>query len=357
VTALPLVSVVIPVRNEARHLGACLDAVLAQDYPPERLEVIVVDGDSDDGTAELVAGYQRRDARIRRAQNARRIVPTAMNIGIRLARGSVIARVDGHTTIAPDYVRVGVETLRRTGADNVGGPMCAVGGGWFGDAVARATSSRFGVGSYFHYGWEEREVDTVYLGMWPRAAFERIGLFDEDLVRNQDDEINYRLRKTGGRIVMNPAMRSSYQNRQSIARLARQYFQYGLWKVRVLQKHPLQMSWRHFVPPAFVAVLTGLAVASSWMPAARLGAAALGCVYGAAVLVVSLPGARGVGGWLAAALAFVTIHTSWGVGFLCGLARFASRWTAPELPPRRLAARGNAVLRSVSGERGSTDSA
>lgn len=351
----PLVSVVLPVRNEAKHLGACLDAVLAQDYPRDRLEVIVVDGDSDDGTAELVAGYQRLDARVRRAQNARRIVPTAMNIGIRLARGSVIARVDGHTQIARDYVRIGVETLARTGADNVGGPMRAKGGGWFGEAAAAATASRFGVGSYFHYGTEEREVDTVYLGMWPRAVFERIGLFDEDLVRNQDDELNYRLRKAGGRVVMNPAMRSSYQNRQTVVGLARQYFQYGLWKVRVLQKHPLQMSWRHFVPPLFVGAIGGLTAVAPWFPAAGLLSGAVGSVYGAIVLAASVSSARGIAGWLATALAFVTVHVAWGLGFLCGLVRFADRWGKPETVPR-LSARGNTGLRAVAEERGSADS-
>jgi glycosyltransferase involved in cell wall biosynthesis len=255
----PFVSVVIPMRNEAGHVAPCLEAVLAQEYPRDHMEVIVVDGESDDDTATIARAAAQRDARVRVLSNPGRIVPTAMNIGIRAARGEIISRVDGHTRIAADYVRVGVETLRRTGADNVGGPMRAVGGGLFGDAVATATSSRFGIGSYFHFGTSERAVDTVYMGMWPRRVFERVGLFDEELVRNQDDELSYRIRKEGGRIVLTPAMRSWYQNRQSIRHLTRQYFQYGLWKIRVLQKHPRQMSWRHFVPPAFVALLVALA--------------------------------------------------------------------------------------------------
>ena len=137
------------------------------------------------------------------------------------------------------------------------------------DAVAVATSSRLGVGSYFHYGTEEREVDTVYLGMWPRSVFERVGLFDEELVRNQDDEFNYRLRKAGGRVLLTPRMRSWYQNRQSLVHLLRQYYQYGQWKVRVLQKHPRQMSWRHFVPPLFVATLGTLTILGLVAPSAR----------------------------------------------------------------------------------------
>ncbi len=343
-------SVIIPTRNEAAHIGACLDAILAQDYPHELLEVIVVDGESDDGTAAVVGQYAARDARVRLVNNPRRIVPPAMNAGIRAARGELIARIDGHTHIAPDYMRVGVETLTRTGADDVGGPMRALGGGWFGDAVATATSSRFGVGSYFHFGTEEREVDTVYLGMWPRRVFERVGLFDEELVRNQDDELSYRIRKAGGRIVMNPAMQSWYQNRRRVRDLARQYYQYGEWKVRVLQKHPLQMSWRHFVPPALVAALLGLALLGVVVGGAGWLALALASAYGAGVLVVAAIESlrRGVSAWLATALAFAVVHLAWGTGFLVGLVRFADRWRQPEAAPPQLDPHGE---RAAAGTR------
>ncbi len=170
----PFVSIVVPMRNEAATIASLLDSVLAQDYPTDRFEVLVVDGESSDASPRVVEEYARRDARVRLLANPRRIVPTALNVAIRAARGAIICRVDGHTRLAPDYVRVGVDTLCRTGADNVGGRMDAVGGGWFGDAVADATASRFGVGSYFHFGTEEREVDTVYLGMWPKPVFASI---------------------------------------------------------------------------------------------------------------------------------------------------------------------------------------
>jgi succinoglycan biosynthesis protein ExoA len=334
----PFVSIVIPMRNEATTIAALLDGVLEQDYPPERFEVLVVDGASTDGSAAVVEGYGRRDPRVRLLHNPRRIVPTALNVAIRAARGDVICRIDGHTRVATDYVRMGAEALRRTGADNVGGPMQAVGGGWFGDAVAAATSSRFGIGSYFHYGTEERQVDTVYLGMWPRRVFAQVGLFDEELVRNQDDEFNYRLRKAGGRVLITPTMRSWYQNRQTITGLLRQYYEYGHWKVRVLQKHPRQMSWRHFVPPTFVAGLGGLTVLGGVVPYAALAARRLFAVYAAAVLVVAarLSLRNGVRPWLATALAFAAIHCAWGAGFLNGLISFASRWRMPETAPPRL---------------------
>ena len=323
-------------RNEGPQFGECLDAVLAQDYAADRLEVIVADGDSDDDSAALVRSYATRDPRVRVLRNPRRIVPTALNLCICAARGEIIARVDGHTRIAPDYVKVGVETLQRTGAANVGGPMNAIGGGVFGDAVAAAMSSRFGIGAYFHFGTVEKEVDTVYMGMWPRAVFERVGLFDEELVRNQDDEFNYRLRKHGGIVVLNPAMRSWYRNRQSLGRLLRQFYQYGEWKVRVLQKHPRQMSWRHFVPPSFVAALVILATLA---PIAAIAGKALWAVLGSycvSVLAASAPQLRRGGwrAWLLTALTFVVIHFAWGTGFLSGLVRYAERWRRAEpVPP------------------------
>ncbi|MDX2166742.1 MAG: glycosyltransferase family 2 protein [Deltaproteobacteria bacterium] len=342
---LPMVSVVIPMRNEAASIGALLESVLAQDYPADRLEVLVVDGDSDDGSAAVVDAVAARDPRVRRLQNPKRIVPPALNIAIRAARGTIIARVDGHTRLAPDYLRIGVETLARSGADNVGGRMDAVGGGWFGDAVADATASPAGVGSYFHFGTEERDVDTVYLGMWPRSVFERVGLFDEELVRNQDDEFNYRLRKLGGRVRLNPAMRSWYQNRQDVAHLLRQYYQYGQWKVRVLQKHPAQMSWRHFVPPAFVAGMALLAIlAAEWTPFAWL-LRAVTALY--LVLIAAAAWrqsrARGLRGVLGTGVALICVHVAWGAGFLSGLIRFADRWRQPEQAPPRLERTGEAA--------------
>ena len=332
---LPLVSVVIPMRNEAQHIAACLDSVLAQDYPADRLEVIVVDGESDDDSARVLRGYGER---LRVLRNPGRIVPTAMNIGIRAARGTIVARVDAHTVLAPSYIRVGVEALQRSGADNVGGPMHSVSRGRVGTAIALAMSSRFGIGAYFHFATEDREVDTVYMGMYPRAVFERIGLFDEELVRNQDDELNYRLRKAGGRIFLTTRMQSQYQNRQSFRTLARQFFQYGVWKIRVLQKHPRQMSVRQFVPPLFVATVLGSAIMALWLPAARWLFAAILAAYVLAVAAASASVARRHG-WrdvAAVAAAFATMHCSWGSGFLVGGLRFARCWWAEEPHPPQL---------------------
>jgi glycosyltransferase involved in cell wall biosynthesis len=327
------VTVMIPMRNEAAWIEKCLEGVLAQDWPRDRMEVIVVDGMSDDRSYEILTSLAARDTRIRVLRNPARIVPSSLNRAIEAARGDVIARVDAHTLLDRDYLSVGVDTLARTGAHNVGGPMVSIGGGKVGDAVATAMASRFGIGAYFHFASEERDVDTVYMGMWPRKVFADVGLFDEELVRNQDDEFNYRIRKNGGRIVVSPRMRSRYQNRQSWRKLAKQFYQYGFWKVRVLQKHPAQMSVRHFVPPAFdAAILVALAAGGG---ARTLAVAALAVYFVFMSAVAARIGHTGTR--LRTLLALIIIHHAWALGFLAGLLRFAARWFKPERPARRLA--------------------
>lgn len=325
----PFVSVVMPVRNEAGFIERSLGSVLAQDYPGDRMEVIVADGMSDDETRELVHAAARRDGRVRLVDNEGRIAPTALNAGLAGARGTIIIRVDGHTEIASDYVRQCVLELERTGADNVGGRMEAEGSGTVRHAIAAATSLPFGVGgARFHYSEAEEWVDTVYLGAWRRATFDSLGLFDEELVRNQDDEFNYRLRAAGGRILLSPRIRSRYYGRSSLPSLARQYFQYGYWKVRILQKHPRQMRPRQFIPPLFVATLCILAIGAPFVRATRVGLVGAAGAYVVACLLASAAAARWTGFPVALLLpaVFAVLHLSYGIGFLVGLVRFAGRW-------------------------------
>lgn len=331
-TGLPAVSVIMPIRNEARFIERSLGAVLAQDYPQELLEVLVADGMSTDRTREIVARLTELHPGIRVVvvDNPGRIVPTGFNHALAQARGAVIVRVDGHTVIASDYVMQCVATLQRTRADNVGGRMDAVAQGYFGKAVAFATSTPFGVGgARFHYSEREEEVDTVYMGAWPRRVFETVGRFDEEQVRNQDDEFNYRLLKAGGRILLSQTIRSTYYSRSTPRTLWRQYFDYGYWKVRVMQKHPRQMRLRQFVPAAFVAALLALALLAPFTPVASWGLAAVAGSYAAANLLASAATARRVGWrWLPAlGLAFAILHLSYGAGFLAGLIRFSDRWS------------------------------
>jgi len=316
----PLVSVVLPVRNEARDIGRCLDAILAQDYPADRMEILVVDGMSSDATREVVATYSRREPRVRLVENPGRIVPTALNAALRSFEGEILVRVDGHTVVDRDYVSQGVAALERTGADVVGGTMNAVGSSRFGRAVAIATSTPMGVGgSTFHYATEERAAESVYMGTFRRDVFARFGSFDERCRRNQDDEFNYRVREGGGRIYLVPSMTSRYFPRESPRALFRQYFQYGYYKVLVASLHPRMMRPRHFVPSIFV---IGAACLAASAPLSRAGAlllaTALALHLSLSLALASKEGRTDLAGWILVPAATLIIHFGYGSGFLTG---------------------------------------
>jgi glycosyltransferase involved in cell wall biosynthesis len=330
------VSVILPVRNESGFIERSLGAAAAQDYPADRMEVIVVDGMSADGTRDLVqATLDRHPGRVvRLLNNPGRILSTGFNIGFAAARGDVIILLGGHTEIGPDYVRRCVAHLASREFDCVGGPIETVADTPVGQAIALAMSSRFGVGGVAFRLPQSRglEVDTVAFGAYQRAAVERCGPLDEEMVRNQDDEYNYRLRDLGGRILLAPDLRSRYHSRSTLGALWRQYFGYGCWKVRVIQKHPRQVRVRHVVPAAFVVMLltsAALAVGSP-LPPARWTLALVTGAYLLANLTASLMSARRAG-WRHLPLlpvVFVTLHLSYGAGFLVGLVRFRRGWGA-----------------------------
>jgi len=293
------------------------------------MEIIIADGLSTDDTKEVVEAFKPSDIPLIWLDNPGKIVPTGLNLAIRQARGEIIIRVDGHTILAPDYVRECVCALQRSKAENVGGRMKPVGKNTFGKAVAMATSSPFGIGGgRFHYSTQEEWVDTVYLGAWPKEVFQKVGLFDEELVRDQDDEFNYRLREAGGKILLSPMINSWYSVRSQPKDLWRQYFEYGFWKVRVFQKHPRQMRWSQFIPPVFVLALLIsllLAIIFSWGWKVLL---TLAGVYLVAACVATLLTGRQKG-WQGAWLlpfTFVILHLSYGSGFLWGLVKFRKRW-------------------------------
>ena len=276
---------------------------------------------------------QTRHANLRLIDNPGRIAPTAMNRGIDEARGDCIVRIDGHTIVDSDYVRESIAALRRSGAACVGGRMEAVSETLCGRVIACATSSPFGVGgARFHYSQQEETVDTVYLGAWWREQLKFVGGFDEELVRNQDDELNARFRERGMRVLLSPSIKSVYYNRSTIRKLWRQYYQYGYWKVRVMQKHPRGMCLRHFVAPAFVlSIIVALMLAAfggALGLASLLPLLAVTGVYLAANLTASISVARRHGWSLLPLLplAFATLHFAYGTGFLIGLIRFAARW-------------------------------
>jgi glycosyltransferase involved in cell wall biosynthesis len=337
IAAMPFVSIILPIRNEGRFIQRGLDAVLRQDYPADRLEVIVSDGMSTDSTRQVVESCRDRHANVRLIDNPRRIVSTGLNAAIPLARGEIIVRVDGHCEIAPDYVRRCVTHLLQKGVDGVGGVLDTVGETHLARVIAAAMSTPFGVGNSAFRTTPDKTMltDTVAFPAYTRAAIEKAGPYDEELVRNQDDEYNYRLRKLGAKLLLASDVRSTYYSRSSLRSLWRQYFQYGYFKVRVLQMHALQMMPRQFAPPLFVAALLLGLVTAPLTPLSRYALAVLAGLYLAANVGASILTARQKGCKLFPLLpvAFATLHLSYGLGFLLGLVKFWNRWGGNDKRP------------------------
>jgi succinoglycan biosynthesis protein ExoA len=320
----PSVSVVMPIRNEAAFIERSLGAMLDQDYPGE-MEVICVDGMSDDGTRDIVERIALADPRVRLIDNPRRIIPTALNIGIHHARHALIIRMDGHTRAPPDYVRLCVQTWQQTGADNVGGQWVFEGETFIARAVGAAMDSMFGVGTGRWRGAKTPgETDTVPFGLWERDRLIALGGFDETLTCNEDYEFNYRLRAAGGRVYYSPQITTIYYSRQNLSALWRQYFQYGLSKPRVLKMHPQSFQLRHGIAPLFV---LGLVAGVVLFPFGRLWRWLYGAALAVYLLLSIFFSARQSmkHGWSffpVLPLVFAILHVSWGAGFLAGVWRW-----------------------------------
>jgi glycosyltransferase involved in cell wall biosynthesis len=317
----PEVTIVMPVRNEERALDATLDAVLAQDLA-EPFEVVVAEGASTDGTRALLERRAAADPRIRLVDNPTGATAAALNRALEAARGRYLVRVDGHSLPPRDYVRRLVEHLRSGACEAAGGRKRAVGSGAFGRAVAEAHGSRFGIGdSKYHYSDRVELVDHVPFGAYLTGRARALGGWDEELVRNQDYEFDYRYGAAGGRILLDPSIVVDWQVRERPGALARQYYGYGFWKLRSLARHPGSLHLRWLVPPALVAALAGGAAASPTAPGRWLLTGAAGS-YGAFLAAGSALLARRSGPAqaprLAAALA--VMHLSWGAGFLASAA-------------------------------------
>ena len=336
------ISVIVPCRNEAAHVDAFVDALLAQRLPAGMaLEIVVADGRSDDGTRERLAARAAAETRLRWIDNPAGITPAALNRALAAAGGEIVVRMDVHTTYADDYVAQCVAALQATGAACVGGPWRAAAAPGRAGSIAAAFGSRFGAGGAASRRVDfSGEVDTVYLGAWRREELLRLGGFDETLVRNQDDELALRIVRGGGRIWQSAAIRSWYVPRASFAALFRQFWQYGYWKVAVIRKHRLPAAPRQLVPFAFVAVLAGLALAAPWSAFAARGLAAAAATYGLAALAAAAavaPPWRQPARWLGVAWAFGCMHFGYGLGFARGL--------ADQLLRRRAGARATTLTR------------
>jgi glycosyltransferase involved in cell wall biosynthesis len=316
----PRVSVIIPVRNEAGFIADLIEAVFAQDYPAERVEVIVADGRSTDGTREVLARLQERHPGLTVLDNPGRIVPTGLNLAIARARGEVIVRIDGHAIISPDFLRQNVALLaEHPEAWSVGGPIRHAATTDFGKAVAVAMSHPLGVGNALHrYPDYEGYAEGTAFAAFRRWVFDEIGLFDEQLVRNQDDEFNFRIRRAGGRVFVSSRVRYQYFVRERIGQLFKQYFQYGFWQIPVMAKHRRPTTLRQMVPTAFYGACIVMALLGVWWRQPLI-AASLPGVYCAALLIVAAVAIPRHGSRVSSCvpLAIATMHAgyAWGLGY------------------------------------------
>lgn len=320
------ISVIVPMFNEAAHIEQLLGDIAAQDFPGA-VEIFVADGGSTDGSRALLARaaeFSGLDLTV--VDNPAGIVSTGLNACIPLATGQLIVRLDCHSRYPSTYLSLCARAADETGAWNVGGAYQAVGRTTTERAVACALASPFGGVNWTSdaHRTARADADTVYLGAFRPIAFARAGLYAEDLVRNQDDELNFRIRQAGGRVVFDPAIRAIYVPRGSFRALAQQYFDYGFWKVVVMAKHRRPLSGRSLAPPAFVFSLLTLGTASTTSRGARRALALLGTAYAAASVGFGLASSRRCGAPVGLvpriAAVFPTLHLSYGLGMVGALA-------------------------------------
>ena len=317
----PAVSVIIPVLNEERFLYQAVSAILNQEYESD-FEVILALGPSKDKTNE-VARDLAKDSRVKLINNPSGKTASALNEAIKNSKFDIIVRLDGHAIVDKNYLDNAVSTLMETNADNVGGLMQAEGISNFEKSVAAAMTSKFGVGNApFHVGGTPGEVDTVYLGTFRKSALARVGYFDESFVRAQDWELNYRIRKTGGKIWFNPKLVVSYRPRPNLKALSRQYFEYGQWRKQVTKKYPETISLRYLAPPitvsglaiGFIFILLNIFTKISFF---NIGWLAIFSYLAVLILgFVTIKGKISLKSRLLLFLVLPTMHLSWGVGFL-----------------------------------------
>jgi succinoglycan biosynthesis protein ExoA len=335
----PSVSIVIPCRNEEHRIEGVLRSILAQEPFPGEFEVIVVDGMSDDGTRKILADWCRTERRLHVLDNVQRTAPTAMNIGIRAARGKWIAILGAHCEYSPDYLRRCVETSERTGADNVGGCIITLskGKGMEAKLVQALTTHRFGVGNAgFRIGASEGWADTVAYGCYRREVFQRSGLYDQRLVRNQDYELNRRLLKSGGRIWYNPAIQARYYNRSSLMELFCQAFSTGKWNPWMWFVAPYSFTWRHAIPLLFVTALLFVLILFPVSPShSGTTLISFGVPYLALAIAASLQQCIRYRIWLFPVLPFLfcCYHLSYGLGSLWGTLLLALRMSPVQRVP------------------------
>ena len=322
-----IVSVIIPCRNEEKFIAKCLDSVLAQTYPKNKMEVLVIDGESGDKTAEIVGSYSEKYPFIRVIKNPKKITPAAMNMGIKEAHGEVVVRLDAHSIYPSDYIEKGVGYLKKLQADNVGGIRRAVPAKktMAAKAIALTFSSFFGVGNArYQTGTEKpREVDTVFCGFYRKEIFKKIGFYNENLVRSQDMEFNIRLKRNGGKIILVPDITIQYFPKSDFGAFFRHNIKDGIWAIVPL-KFGVRLKLRHFIPLFFVLGLFGSFVLSFWYYPFIFATLGIAVLYLSAALYFSaklLTEENNGSLLLFLVTAFAVRHFGYGIGSLIGLVK------------------------------------
>ncbi|MGI8394145.1 glycosyltransferase family 2 protein [Leucobacter sp. W1038] len=331
--SLPAVSYVMPVLNEEEHLETAVRTILGQQYKGEK-EIVLALGPSTDRSTEIADRLAAADPRVRLVENPGRDIPIGLNLAIATSRFPVVVRVDAHSELVPEYTSAGIAALRREGAANVGGVMQAAGRTTVQRAIAAGYNSPYGLGGGAYHGdGTPGPAESAYLGIFRREAIEAVGGYDPGIRRGEDWELNLRIRMAGGIVWFDPSLRVTYWPRASLPDLSRQFFATGAWRAVLVRRHPRAHPWRFFAPGALVLALTtslvvlalqcvGLVPWAWWsvvhaLPLAYAGAVAFG--------TTRLPALHGVRERLVGAAVLVTMHVSWGVGFLVGIAGGASR--------------------------------
>lgn len=309
----PAISIILTVINEATHLRAAVMAALSSNYPAE-MELILAVGPSSDQTWKIASDLAKQDIRIHLIENKSGRTPSGLNAALKLAQHQIIVRIDGHSEIDSDYIKIAVETLKKTGAVNVGGIMLAEGITSFEKSVAQAMRSPIGVGSSkFHIGGDAGATDTVYLGVFERSALDAVGGYDERFTRAQDWELNYRLRKNGGIIYFNPELKVTYRPRNSLKKLALQYLEYGRWRRAVIRQHSRTINFRYLAPPInlilqFVSILLAILLSPVFIIPNLL--------YLGAITLASLVIGKSWTQRFYLPIVLIFMHFCWGFGFL-----------------------------------------
>ena len=336
------ISIILPIRNEEKFIDKTLDSIIHQNPPLNKAdyEILVADGCSDDKTVEIVKKYQNKFSNIILVQNKNKIVPTGFNKALSKSKGNIIIRVDGHSVISDDFISSCIVAFKKIEADCVGGFTEHIAKGFFGEIINLCQTSKFGVGNvYFRNKQKEgKYVDTLAFGAYKRELFKEFGAYDEELVRNQDDEFNFRIIQNKKKIWLDPSIKSKYFARSSLFKLAIQYFQYGFYKVRVIQKRKGIASWRHLIPSTFVLAIIGFTLLFllniSKVPIFLLLSAYFFANIFSTIFIIfanirftlisifknvfCLP--------ILIPITFIIIHLSYGIGFLLGLCYYVNSW-------------------------------